>query len=229
MASLASSVSSTHTHSGNSEITFTINDQNELSVTIDTQRLHIRSVQPTEEEYDRYAALYGNVTVMEKFATGETKTRDEMKTRINDVWVKRWHDRDPFSGMAVFIKGTEEFVGHVALGHGDLPGEAEFAGLGNVEFWQQGYGMEAAAAIVNEYAPAIIKEGFLLEGKPLTTLRATARPDNHGSVKIMERLGLSFEREEEKHGALRYHFSADFRRFHEQPSKKTSKRVCLVF
>lgn len=50
-------------------------------------------------------------------------------------------------------------------------------------------------------------EGYTLEGKTLEKITATARPDNPGSVKILEKLGMHKISEEEKYGALRHHFS----------------------
>jgi len=226
--SLSVTASSTHTYRGNSEINFFSDDRTGLSVTIDTDRLHIRSVEATEDEYDRYAALFGSKDVMEKFATGQTKTREEMQTRINDVWVKRWREHDPYSGLAIFRKDTKEFVGHVVLGHGDQPGEAELAGLGNQGFWEKGYGSEAATAIVQEYAPATVQEGYLLEGKPLEKIVATARPDNPASGRILEKIGMKFARAEEKHGAMRHHYAMYLNVLQAQSSKKAAKSWCTL-
>ena len=192
---------------GNSQIKFLSNEEGWLSVTIQTEQLHIRSVEATEAEYDHYESLFGSKNVMEKFATGQTKTRDEIQKRIDGVWVKRWHERDPYSGFTIEEKKTKAFVGHIALGHGDLPGQAELAGLGNQGFWGKGYGSEAATAIVREYAPATIERGYLLKGSPLTTIVATARSDNLYSGRILEKIGMCFVHKEEKHGALRNHYS----------------------
>ncbi len=87
----SSSVSSTHTYRGSSEVNFFLNDDDALTVTIDTDRLHMRSVEASEEDCSFYTNLFGDQDVMGKFATGQTKTREEMETRIKDVWVKRWH------------------------------------------------------------------------------------------------------------------------------------------
>ncbi len=198
--------SSTHTYRGISEINLFSDARAGLSVTIDTDRLHIRPVEATEEEYDRYGALFGNKDVMEKYATGQTKTREEMKARIHDIWAKRWREHDPYSGMAVLKKDTNEFVGHIVLGHGNEPGEAELAGLETRDFWGNGYGLEAATAIVREYAPITVREGYLLDGKPLERIVATARPDNPASVAILENVGMQVVRAEEKYGARRLHY-----------------------
>lgn len=216
--SLTAAASHTHTYHGKfANINFFSDPQEGLSVTIDTDRLHIRSVEATEEDYDRYAALFGDKEVMKKYATGQTKTREEIKTRING-WVKRWLEHDPYSGFAVFKKDTKEFVGHIVLGHGDRPGESELAGLGNQGFWKKGYGKEAAMAIVREYAPATVREGYFLEGKPLERIVATARPDVPASKRILEKVGMQFVRAEEKFGAMRHHYAINLKAIQAKPS-----------
>lgn len=65
-----SSVSSTHTYHGSSEVNFFLNENNALNVTIDTERLHIRSVETSEEDYGCYASLFSDQNVMSKFASG---------------------------------------------------------------------------------------------------------------------------------------------------------------
>ena len=102
MSHLISSVSSTHTYNGNAEINFFKDEQDALSVTLDTDRLHIRSVKAKDEDYNFYAVLFGDQDVMSKYATGKIKTKDEITLRIRDSWAKRWVDNDPYSGLAVF-------------------------------------------------------------------------------------------------------------------------------
>jgi RimJ/RimL family protein N-acetyltransferase len=199
----------THTYMGDSEINFFSDDLDGLSVTIDTERLHIRSVEATEADYNHYAALFGNKNVMEKFATGQTITKDAITKRVKDIWVKRWHESDPFAGLAVFKKFTDEFLGHVILGHGDKTGESELAYLFNQRHWGKRFGSETVAAVVKEYAPATVWEGYLLEGKPLEKIVATSRPDNIASVRILEKVGMQLVDQEEKYGKLRYHYSID--------------------
>jgi [ribosomal protein S5]-alanine N-acetyltransferase len=209
MASLASGVSGTNTYYGNSEVNFFVNDQNALTVTIDTESLHIESVEASEESYRSYAALFGDPEVMKTFATGQTKTRAEMEERIKDVWVKRWHANDPYSGLAVFKNDEDGFIGHVVLGHGDAEGQAELAYLFKKSHWNRGFATEAATAVVQDFAPATVAQGYKLDGKTLEKIKATARPDNVASVRILEKLNMHKIGEEEKFGALRFHFSID--------------------
>ncbi len=209
MSFLETRVSGTHTYHGCAEINFFLDEHDALNVTIDTERLHIRSVSSSEEDIDSYASLFGDQEVMSSFATGQTKTREDIETRIKDTWAMRWQQNDPYSGLAVFKNDTDDFLGHVAIGHGDAPGQSELGYLFMKSHWGKGFGTEAVTAVVKEYAPATIEEGYKIDGKVLETITATARLDNLGSIKILEKLGMHKIREEEKYGALRRLFSID--------------------
>lgn len=144
--------SSTRTYHGNATITFTSDDLNGLSVTIDTERLHMRSVEDT--------------------------TKDPLKIRIKDIWVKRWHENDPYSGFAVFKNYTDEFLGYVVLDHGEEAGEATLDSLFLRSALTDEYEREALTAVAQEYGPAIVREGYLLNGKRLEKIIATAHATN---------------------------------------------------
>lgn len=207
---------------GAGEVTFHSHANNELTVEIKTNNLFIRSVKM--DDLAHYTSLFGNKEVMRKFATGQTKTMVEVYDRLKG-WIKRWHERDPYSAMSVFKKDTNEFVGYVVLGHGDRPGESEMAGLEVTATWKKGYGAEAAKAMVKTFAPATVNEGFKLEGKTLSRIVATARPDNPASYKILEKLGMHIAKKEEKYGALRNHYAIDLN----AAQRKTACTLSCVF
>lgn len=205
MTAFPSSLSSTYTYRDSSIVNFYLDENEALSVTVDTENLHMRSTMV--EDCDSYVKLFGDPDVMSKFATGETRPKEAVESRLKDIWVKRWQQNDPYNGLAVFKNETDEFIGHVVIGHGDAPGQSELAYLFMKNHWGKGYGTEVATAIVKDYARATIEEGYTLEGKTLETITATARPDNPGSVRILEKLGMHKICEEEKYKAMRYHFS----------------------
>ena len=102
-------ISTSHTYEGVSNINFYKTKDNGLFVTIDTKKLHIRSVESTEKYYDYYTSLHGDKEVVEKFFTGEISTRKKIQERIDNVWAKRWKDDDPYTSLAVFEKDNSEF------------------------------------------------------------------------------------------------------------------------
>jgi RimJ/RimL family protein N-acetyltransferase len=100
-----------------------------------------------------------------------------------------------------------EFIGQIVAGGGEQAGDSELAYLIRKDCWNQGYGTEAAVAVVKGLLPILKVYGFQVEAdglsKTLTNIEATARSDNPASGKILETVGLSIASEEERHGALR--------------------------
>lgn len=172
-----------------------------LSIT--TERLNISPVSSAEiDDYHRF--LFSNPKVMEKFGTGEVRTRTFVEDRIAN-WIQRWESGDPFGAYAIRLN-SGEFVGHIVLGHGDDPGHSELAYLIRDDYWGRGYGSEAAQAVVQNIAPILRAYGFSVEGETFSYIDATARPDNPASIKILEQLGMKVIGTSEKFGAFREHF-----------------------
>lgn len=151
---------------------------------IETPRLRMESVTPKNQK--DYEALFGNSQVMKKYATGETKDASYVNKRI-DTWVSRWGKGDPFSGLAVYEKESGEFLGHLVLGHGDAPGQAEIAFLFLPKFWNQGYGKEAVTAVIEHLAPKLASLGIMVDGARFQEITATARIDSIASNRILVR------------------------------------------
>ena len=225
----------TETHSfhyrNGDEVSFFLNDET-LTATISTERLYMRSVNDSEIDRRSYTQLFGNVDVMRLYGDGKTRTSEQIAGRIKDEWAALWEKRDPYSALAVFKNDDEKFIGNIMLQHVVAgteqirtinwaertpamvdrakriePGQAELAYCFMPLNWRQGFGKEAATAVVTEYAPATVKEGYIAGDKPLDTIVATARIDNPGSVKILQTLGMQLVKTEETYGALRHHFS----------------------
>jgi ribosomal-protein-alanine N-acetyltransferase len=174
-----------------------------ISAFITTERLIVSPVTHADAaEYHQH--LFSDPKVMEKFATGVVRDRTFVDERVN-VWVERWKSGDPFGGFAIRSK-SGEFIGHVVLGHGDHPGHSEIAYLIRADKWAQGYGSEAVRAVVEGLAPLLRVYGFKVENGDFRMIDATARPDNPGSGKILENLGMNVVDTSEKFNALREHF-----------------------
>ena len=95
----------TSTYDKNAEIHFLTNSQGALFVTIDTERLHIRSIESTRRDLARTASL-GDENVMDKFFTGQPITPDETRRWVDD-WTTRWRGNNPYSAFAIFSKDTK--------------------------------------------------------------------------------------------------------------------------
>ncbi len=223
---MSSSVSnSNRVHLENVHIEFQENEKHHLKVTIDTPNLRFRSVEM--RDLDNYTVLHADQDVMNKYGDGTTKPHDATEQRIAS-WVKRWREKDPYSGLAIFEKETGEFVGHGILGHGDKAGESEAAILIMKKFWNKGYASEAMITALSHYVPKLLKKGYLVDGKPLQIIRATARPDNVASCRLLERAGMVHERDEEKYGKIRKHFALFVEEKIKPKKSETVKKLSVV-
>jgi RimJ/RimL family protein N-acetyltransferase len=178
-------------------ISFYPSQEHFTQVTIQTERLLLKSISREEVKY--FETLFGDPIVMKMYGTGDVKTVEYAQKRVNTLSA-RWENGDPFSCFSVWHKESKQFMGAVILGHGDNPGESEMAFLFHEEFWNQGYGRESISAIFEQFVPSIA--GRDLEGAPFHLITASARIDNLASNAILKRW-MTLERLEEKHGALR--------------------------
>ncbi len=185
-------------------------------IQIETQDLNLCAIQESDKPV--YQILFSDYPTMMKYAgsekrvseIGEAAWQKEQQENIAkrvDILVQRWKDKDPFSAFAIYHKTTKMFVGHIVVGHGDKPGEASLAYIIAHQEWNKGYGTQAVEAIVKRYLPALIKMHLEVEGGPFSELTATVRPDNIHSVKILEKVGMTYVGEKEEYGTPRllYH------------------------
>jgi [ribosomal protein S5]-alanine N-acetyltransferase len=192
------------------EIVFEKNDKNQLTVTIETDRLHMQSV--AKSDLACYSQLFSNPHNMSKYGYGQPWL-SEITNRVVGGWVNRWENNDPFSSFAISkndidVSDLDEssFIGHVVLGYGDKPGSAELGYAFDNKYWGQGYGKEAVNPIVREYASELIEHGYKIKGEDFDSIVATTREDNIGSIRILENTGMKCIREEFKYEHNRYVF-----------------------
>lgn len=195
------------------EISFEVEGENNLNVTIETKRIHMESVK--ESDTENYVRLFAKPENRAKFADGKPLAPEKTKAAVTK-WVSRWHDNNPFSAFAVSQREEEVFMGHVVLGYGDKRGETELAYVFDQMYWGKGYGKESVHPVVKEYPLEVKKKGYRLkyqEGEKVewaehTGINATSRIDNPASTKILESAGLKKVSQSEKWGHERYHFCA---------------------
>ncbi|OXM14769.1 GNAT family N-acetyltransferase [Paenibacillus herberti] len=84
--------------------------------------------------------------------------------------------------LAVVLKVSHELIGGCGL-HTSDPRQAEIGYCFNPTFWRKGYASEAVGALV--------QFGFGELGLHRTYARC--RPENTGSAKVMERIGMKYE------------------------------------
>lgn len=151
-----------------------------VKVVLESSRLALREL--TADDLNFVAEMLAHPEVMRFWP--RPLTRAEAAD-----WIRRQQERYTRDGFGYWLahdKATGQPIGQAGLLRQDLDGAVE-TGIGYIlhrPFWGNGYATEAAAEC-RDYA-------FKALGKVRVT--ATVRPENQPSRRVLERVGLRFER-----------------------------------
>jgi len=151
-------------------------------VVLETERLLLRRLAP--DDLPALHALYRDPVVRRYFPDG-TRTLEE--TREELVWFLGGHPRHPELGLwATVERATGAFLGRCGLLPWTIDGvpEVEVAYLIDPLRWGEGFGTEAAHAIVR-HAHGVLG---------IERLICLIDPENAASLRVAEKVGMRFER-----------------------------------
>jgi ribosomal-protein-alanine N-acetyltransferase len=155
----------------------------EAMVILETPRLALRRLETSDLE--ALYALYRDPEVRRYFPDG-TLTREETKEELE--WFLQGHPQHPELGLwATVDRKSGAFLGRCGLLPWEIEGrsEVEIAFLIDKAQWGRGLATEAAAAI----------KGYAQRSLGLRRLICLPNPGNSASVRVAEKVGMSFERE----------------------------------
>lgn len=164
---------------------------------IETARLQLRRLE--SRDLDDLARIYQNPEVMRYRLHRSPASREETQRQLTQM-LKHWQQYG-FGRWAIVEKSTQQFIGHAGLEVVGALDEIEVNYLLARSHWNQGLATEAATAIV--------KYGFTALG--FDRLVAIAKPENFGSRRVMEKIGMSYEKEISLYGNLWVYYSLIFR------------------
>ena len=153
---------------------------------VESARLRLRAF--TLEDLEDLSRIAGDAEVMRHMGGGLPFTRDETLqslTNIVNAFSRRGYGR-----WAVEKKEGGALIGYCGLAHGSDEIGVELVYLLAREEWGKGIASEAAAAT--------LRYGF--ESLGFDSIAALTRPDNWRSRRVMERLGMRFQRDACYHG-----------------------------
>jgi RimJ/RimL family protein N-acetyltransferase len=151
---------------------------------IETPRLILRPFQVLDAI--DMAAVLGNPEVMQHIGRGRAKNFEET---VDYLAYQLSHESAyGYSLWAMVLKTDQRIIGQCGLWHLEGTGEVDLAYTLAQEYWGQGYATEASIAWL-DYA-------FALEaGLGLDRIVAIAKPENRASVRVLEKLGMRYERD----------------------------------
>jgi ribosomal-protein-alanine N-acetyltransferase len=153
-------------------------------VQITTKRLQIRDF--IFENWFEVYTYASNPEVVKYLAWGPNSQAETKELMHQKILMQQQNPRLNFD-LAITLKETGQLAGGCSLDHDGQQGEIGYCL--NPEYWGGAYASEAAAAMID----------FGFRGLGLHRITATCRPDNIGSVKVMEKVGMKRE------GHLREH------------------------
>jgi RimJ/RimL family protein N-acetyltransferase len=151
---------------------------------VETARLRLRMFRP--EDLDDLAALFADPEVMKYVADGKPTGREEARKALDSI-IQHWR-RNGFGRWAVEDKTTGEFVGFGGLR--SLFGMPEVVYHFATRHWGKG--------LATELGRAGLRYGF--ETHRFARIVAVAKPENAASVRVMEKLGMRYEKDASYYG-----------------------------
>jgi [ribosomal protein S5]-alanine N-acetyltransferase len=152
--------------------------------TLETNRLRLRRFET--DDWQALARLYADDMVMRYMQSGRGLSRTDAESRargnisnFNDHWRRRG-----FGVWAVTDKASGRLLGQCGLRHVDEARDVEILYLLNKTMWGKGLATEAASVALD----------YGLKTLGLDRIIGLVRPENTASRRVLEKLGLRFER-----------------------------------
>jgi ribosomal-protein-alanine N-acetyltransferase len=137
--------------------------------------------QPTMDDLDGFAAVWGDAEVTRYLPGGRPRTREQVAASLPGI-IGHWQERG-FGFWSLRLKDGGRWVGYCGLRYLPDVDETEIAYGLLKDFWNQG--------LTTEAAHASLRHGF--ESLGLARIVAYAVPENRASTRVMERVGMRFE------------------------------------
>jgi RimJ/RimL family protein N-acetyltransferase len=153
---------------------------------LETERLYLRPFET--KDLDMLVPMYSNINVMRFIGTGKTLARTQAEKSIA-MW-NEYEKKNGFSNWAIIRKEDNAFIGKCGLSR--LPDESdiEISYILDEPYWGMGY--------ATEISKAVLEYGFnRLNFKRIV---AMAYPQNSPSIKVIEKIGMKYEKEAEYWG-----------------------------
>lgn len=148
---------------------------------IETTRLRLRQFTP--DDLDDLYRIYSHPELIKYISNEKPPCLEDTKAAINSL-AEHWQ-KYRFGVWAVIHKKHRKLIGHCGLKFLENTPLVQLGYLLLPSYWGQGLGTEAAKAV--------LKHGF--EVAKLEKIVAIAKPENLASRRVMEKVGLKYEKD----------------------------------
>jgi len=148
---------------------------------LETERLSLRPM--TNDDVSFVLELVNEPSFIQNIGDRKVRTIEDARAYILNGPVKSY-EKHGFGLYVVVLKETNESIGMCGLIKRDGLEDVDIGYALLPKFWSKGYAVEAARA-VKEYAKDVIG---------LKRLVAIVDPANEGSIRVLEKIGLLYEK-----------------------------------
>lgn len=150
---------------------------------IETERLILRQLRV--EDAEELFRIYSNPLTMKFMGAGPVSV-EEMGRNIQKH-IETYYDKYGFGLWATILRENHKLIGRCGLLYQEIDGakDPEIAYLIDCDYWGKG--------LVTEAIRPIVKIGF--DKYKFNRIIAVIVPDNTSSIRVAEKLGMSYERE----------------------------------
>lgn len=148
---------------------------------IETERLLLREI--TEDDAEFILELLNEPGWIRNIGDRGVRTIDDARRYIADRFVAGY-ERFGFGLYLVELKESGASAGMCGLVRRDSLEDVDIGFAFLERFWSRGYAFESASAVMDYARNAL----------GLKRIVAIVSPDNRGSIKVLEKIGLHFER-----------------------------------
>lgn len=158
--------------------------------TVETARLTLRAIQAVDlEAYQQ--AIYADPVVMRYLPGGVPRPIEQTQVLIEE-FEQHWQQYD-CGAWAILLKEDQRLIGHVGLQKLTATDDVEVFYALAQDTWGKGYAAEAAREA--------LRWGF--ERCRLSGIIGLAVPENTGSRRVMEKIGMKYRGETDRYYILR--------------------------
>ena len=148
---------------------------------LETERLVLR--QFTVEDADFIFVLLNEPSWIQNIGDRHIRTLDDARAYIVNGPMKSY-EKNGFGLWAIVLKETNEIIGMCGLIRRETLEDVDIGYALLPRFWSNGYAVEAARA-AKDYAKDVVG---------LRRLVAIVDPANEGSIRVIEKIGLRYEK-----------------------------------
>ncbi len=150
---------------------------------LETERLYLRPL--NKDDLDALAKMYADIEVMRFIGDGRTFNRAQAEKSI-DRWVE-YEEQNGYSNWAVVRKEDNVYIGNCGFSRLPDNSDTEISYLLDEPYWGNGY--------ASEISKATLDYGF--DKLKMNRVVALVYPQNSPSIRVIEKMGMKYEKEAE--------------------------------